>query len=146
MIIIDANLLLYAYNSSASLYASARSWLEDIISRPEPFGIPWVTALAFLRISTNARAFPAPFSSLEATSIISEILKQPASFIPQPGEHHWKILSELLITAQVTGPLVSDAHLAALALEHGATLMSTDRDFSRFPGLKFRNPLVLPEQ
>lgn len=111
------------------------------LSGSDLFCFAWQTINAFLRISTNQRAFAAPLSTKEATSIVTEWLERPQTVILTPGEKHWSIFQDLLESGQATGPLIMDAHLAALALEHGAALASSDRDFSRFPGLKLINPL-----
>jgi len=100
----------------------------------------WVTILAFIRISTNPRIFEAPLSAQEAIAIVSSWLEREAVSILEAGEQFWEILRRLLVEAQVSGPLVMDAFLAALALENGATLATTDRDFSRFPKLRLANP------
>jgi toxin-antitoxin system PIN domain toxin len=141
MILVDANLLLYAYNQDAPEHAAARSWLEVTLSAPTPFGLSWQTILAFIRISTNKRAFPQPLSVQEATEIVAQWLDRPSVTILQPGERHWALLVGMLRVGQASGPLAMDAHLAALAVEHGATLYSTDRDFARFVGLNVANPL-----
>ena len=141
MILTDANLLLYAYNVDAAEHKTSRQWLETQLSGPNLFCFAWQTITAFLRISTNQRAFAAPLSIKEATSIVTEWLERPQTVLLTPGEKHWDIFQTLLESGQATGPLVMDAHLAALALEHGAALASTDRDFSRFAGLKLINPL-----
>jgi toxin-antitoxin system PIN domain toxin len=141
MILTGANLLLYAYNVDADEHNTSRQWLETQLSEPSLFCFAWQTITAFLRISTNQRAFAAPLSTKEAASIVTEWLERPQTVLLTPGEDHWTIFQKLLESGQATGPLVMDAHLAALALEHGATLASSDRDFSRFPGLKLINPL-----
>jgi toxin-antitoxin system PIN domain toxin len=141
MILTDANLLLYAYNVDAAEHETSRRWLETQLSGSNLFCFAWQTITAFIRISTNQRAFAAPLSTKEATSIVTEWLERPQTVLLTPGENHWAIFQKLLESGQATGPLVMDAHLAALALEHGATLASTDRDFSRFPGLMLINPL-----
>jgi toxin-antitoxin system PIN domain toxin len=141
MILTDANLLLYAYNVDATEHVASRQWLETQLSGSNLFCFSWQTITAFLRISTNQRAFAAPLSTKEATSIVTEWLERPQTVLLTPGEKHWAIFHKLLESGQATGPMVMDAHLAALAFEHGATLASTDRDFSRFPGLKLINPL-----
>ena len=141
MILTDANLLLYAYNVDATEHNTSLQWLETQLSGPSMFCFAWQTIIAFLRISTNQRAFTAPLSTKEAASIVTEWLERPQTVLLTPGEDHWTIFQKLLESGQATGPLVMDAHLAALALEHGATLASSDRDFSRFPGLKLINPL-----
>ena len=142
MILTDANLLLYAYNVDAAEHADARRWLEEQLSSPEMFCFSWQTITAFLRISTNSRAFAHPFTIAEATATVTEWLERPQSVILTPGERHWKIFSSLMITGQATGPLVMDTHLAALAIEHGCQLATTDRDFTRFPGVQILNPLL----
>lgn len=141
MILTDANLLLYAYNVDATEHDASRRWLETQLSGSDLFCFAWQTITAFLRISTNQRAFAAPLSTNEATSIVTEWLERPQTVILTPGERHWALFQDLLDSGQAKGPLVMDAHLAALALEHGAALASTDRDFSRFPGLQLINPL-----
>jgi toxin-antitoxin system PIN domain toxin len=141
VILIDANLLLYAYNSSSNHHEVARRWLEEVFFGPEPVRLAWATILAFLRIGTNPRAFPYPFTPAEAVGIVSEWLERPGVLVLDPEERHWRILGNLLTSAQARGALVADAHLAALAIEHGAILCTSDRDFSRFPGLQIFNPL-----
>jgi len=141
VILTDANLLLYAYNVDAAEHNTSRQWLETQLSGSNLFCFAWQTITAFLRISTNQRAFAAPLSAKEATSIVTEWLERPQTVLLTPGENHWAIFQKLLESGQATGPLVMDAHLAALAIEHGAALASSDRDFSRFPGLNLINPL-----
>jgi toxin-antitoxin system PIN domain toxin len=141
MILVDANILLYSYDSSSEHHLKARGWLENILSEPQPVRLAWVTILAFLRISTNRKIFENPFSISEATSIVRKWLEHPVLDLLDPTERHWTILSKLLKDGQVYGPLVMDAHLAALAIEHGAKLYTTDKDFSRFDELEVTNPL-----
>lgn len=141
MILLDANLLLYACNEADERHASARGWLEAALAGPEDACLAWVTILAFLRIGTSPRAFEEPLSIQEAVNHVSAWLAQPVVSVIEPGERHWSILSGLLPSAQARANLVMDAHLAALAIENGATLCTTDRDFSRFQGLKLRYPL-----
>ncbi len=142
MILTDANLLLYAYNRNTVEHEAARRWLEGQLSAPDLFCFSWQTLTAFIRISTNARAFAQPFTLAEATTIVAEWLERPQAVILTPGERHWEIFRNSLTAGQTTGPLVMDAHLAALAIEHGCTLATTDRDFARFPGLMVINPLA----
>lgn len=142
MILVDANLPIYAYDSSSKYHPPARSWFEGILSDSEPVKFSWTTLLAFLRITTHSRIFPQPFSIEEASAIIDEWLDLPQVGILQPGRRHWSILRRILPEAQIRGPLVPDAHLAALAIEYGATLCSHDRDFSRFDGLSWQDPLA----
>lgn len=141
MILCDANLLLYAYNRAADQHRAAKAWLETHIGGPDLFALAWATVLAFVRICTNSRAVRSPLKTAEACAIVSEWLELPSVVILQPGEAHWTILSDVLVRAKVHGPLVSDAHLAALAIEHGAILHSTDHDFSRFADLQWIDPL-----
>jgi uncharacterized protein len=142
LILVDANLLLHATNSSSPQHEAARRWLEATFSKPEPVGIAWTTVLAFVRIGTNPRAFEHPLSIAEAVTIVSDWLDHPSLVIPGPEERHWEVLRDLLIEGQCHGPLVMDAELAALAIEHGATLATNDKDFARFPRLRFFNPLI----
>ncbi len=112
-----------------------------MLSGADPVCLAWQTVLAFLRITTPARVFERPLLVHEAVSIVDSWLQQPATRLVQPTERHWPILSRLLPDAQARGPLVMDAHLAALAIEHGATMCTSDRDFSRFSGLRVVDPL-----
>jgi len=141
MILVDANILLYAHDAGSAYHASACRWLESTFSGDETVGLPWAVVLAFLRVGTNPRLRKDGPTLDEAVSIIAGWLNRPTIALLNPGEKHWPILRELMTKGQVRGPLVTDAHLAALAIEHGATLATTDRDFARFPGLKFFNPL-----
>jgi hypothetical protein len=140
LILVDANVLLYAYDLRSEHHERCRSWVEKAFSGEEPVCISWVTLLAFIRISTNPRIFEVPLSAAEAIAIVSSWLARPAVSILEAGEQCWEILRAVLVEAQISGPLVMDAFLAALALENGATLVTTDRDFSRFPKLRLSNP------
>ena len=141
MILVDANILLYAYNRSSDQHEAAREWLETAISRGERIGFSWTVLLAFLRLATTARVFPEPFSMTETSAIVSDWLTRPNVVVVHPTERHWEILSSLLAITRTRGKDVTDAHLAALAVEHGATFCTSDRDFARFPGLKTLDPL-----
>jgi hypothetical protein len=142
MILVDANVLLYAYDASSAFHERSRRWLEQRLSGDEPVGLAWVTLLAFLRITTNPRAVARAFTLDQAARIVASWLEQPCVMVVAPGARHWDILHRLLRTAQARGPLVMDAHLAALAIEHGATLASADRGFARFDGLHVENPVA----
>jgi toxin-antitoxin system PIN domain toxin len=142
LILVDANLLLYAYHPRAPEHAAARGWLEHALSGPELVRFGWLTLWAFLRLATNSRVFERPLSTAEASAAVTAWLAQPCAGVLEPGDRHWTILQELIRGGQATGPLVMDAAIAALAIEHGATLHTTDRDFARFPSLKWRNPLT----
>lgn len=142
MILIDANLLLYAYNSSSEHHRTARKWLEAVISREQRIGLSWIVVLAFLRLATTPRIFPEPLTMGEAISIVSGWLARPNVVLLHPTERHWEVLSSLLAVTRIRGRDVTDAHLAALSMEHGATFCTSDRDFARFPGLKTLDPLA----
>lgn len=140
MILVDANVLLYAYHPRADAHARCRAWLEKAFSGEEPVCLAWVTVLAFLRISTSPRVFEQPLLSREALAIVASWLERPSVSVLEAGETCWEIFRQLVVDGQVSGPLVMDAFLAALALENGATLATTDRDFARFPKLAITNP------
>ncbi len=141
MTVLDANLLLYAYNSKAPQQAAISKWLTELIGSNETVGLPWVTIWAFVRISTNARLWERPRSVQEAFGIVSQWLALPGVVPLQPGPRHFELLQLMVSRHQASGPLVTDAVLVALAMEHGATLASTDQNFSRFEGLRWVNPL-----
>jgi hypothetical protein len=141
MKLLDANILLYAYNRDSPHHEPCRSWLERAFSAAETIALPWQTLLAFVRIVTNPRAVSKPLSGSQACAIVSEWLARPNVTIVGPAERFWALFSRQVEEAQVSGPLVTDAALAALALEHGAALCSTDRDFRRFRGLTLIDPL-----
>jgi len=141
MITPDANVILYAYNEDAPQHKKAKEWLEHQLSSPTMFGLSWQVITAFLRISTNHKAFPVPFDLQEATEIVDEWIEHPKVNIIVPTENHWKIFRSLISEGQTNAALMMDAHLAALSIEHGATLVTTDRDFTRFSNLKTLNPL-----
>ncbi len=142
MILLDANILLYAYDRESSRHDAARRWVEGVLSGDEAVGFPLVTLIAFVRIATNPAVYRRPLTPARAVEIVSSWLARPNVSVAAPSERHWAILADTLERGQARGPLVVDAHLAALAIEHGATLASTDRDFARFPGLRFRDPLA----
>jgi hypothetical protein len=142
VILVDATLLLYAYHPQAAQHAASRAWLEAVLAESELVRFAWLSLWAFLRISTNPHVFEYPLSMGEAVAAVSSWMAQPPAGVLDPGERYWSILSGLLEKSQVTGPRVTDAALAALAIEHGATLCSTDQGFSRYRGLKWRNPLA----
>jgi toxin-antitoxin system PIN domain toxin len=139
--ILDANVLLYAYDMDAPQHAAAAKWLAALAAGNEVIGIPWVTIWAFLRISTNSRIYARPKLAKEAFSIIHDWLAQPGVVTPEPGPRHVRILEDLMNSYAVSGGLVMDAVLAAIAMENGATLASTDQDFRRFPHLRWVDPV-----
>lgn len=142
MILIDASILLHSYDSSSPRHEAARRWLEETLSQPEPVALSWQGILAFLRITTNSRAIDHPCSLEESLAIVSSWLERPAVIILASGERHFEILRKLISEGQAFGRLAADADLAALAIEHGATLSTSDREFSRFPGLRTLNPFA----
>lgn len=136
MIIVDANVLLYAYDPASRGHRDCLAWLEAALNGDQPVGFPWQTLLAFLRIATNDKVYEQPIAIGEAVKIVSELLDCPNARLVEPSADYWSVLSNQLCDAQVHGPLVTDAALASLALEHGASLCTTDRDFRRFRRLK----------
>lgn len=141
MIIPDANLLLYAYDSRSEVQPQASRWLQQILAGPETVGLSWITISAFLRISTNLSLGRGRISTARATQIVDEWLARRAIQLINPGGSHWPLLKEMLAAGRVQGPTVTDAQLAALTLEYGGVLHTADRDFARFPGLRWTNPL-----
>ncbi len=140
MQICDANVLLYAMNSDAPNHDVARAWLDDALNGDETVGLPWPVLLAFLRLGTHPAVFPRPLSLASAIDQVRSWLRQPVVTIIEPGSRHLEILAGLLSEAGVGGNLVSDAHLAALAIESNGELVSFDRDFGRFAGLRWSHP------
>jgi toxin-antitoxin system PIN domain toxin len=139
----DVNLLLYAYDTSSAQHARARAWLEERLSAVEAFGFAWATVLAFVRLVTNPRVFESPLRVEESLDIVAAWLAAPCATVLHPGPRHTVVLRQLLEPLGTAGNLTTDAHLAALALEHDAELCSADADFSRFPGLRWSNPLAV---
>lgn len=138
----DANLLVYAVNAAAPQHVAARSWLDSRLNGATRVGLPWASLLAFLRLTTNARVFPRPLSMADAWDQVTSWLHIGSAWVPAPTERHAGVLAHLLAASGVHGNLVPDAHLAALAIEHGLELNSTDGDFARFTGLNWRNPIA----
>ena len=142
MIVLDANLLLYAYDSGSSHHKVARKWVEQAFSGSEIVGIPWQTVGAFLRIITNSKLPGRRVTLDRAVEVVDLWMEQPNVRMLTPGERHWLILRQMASEGQARGPLLTDAQLAALTIEHGGVLHTTDRDFARFPGLRWTNPLA----
>jgi toxin-antitoxin system PIN domain toxin len=142
--LLDANILLYAYNLDSPHHDACRVWLEAAFNGAEPVALPWQTVLAFIRIATHPRAMAQPLAVSQACAIVDRWFQQPNVTPLAPAERFWPILREQLLDGRITGPLVTDAALAAQALEHGAVLCSTDRDFRRFRGLTLVDPLEPP--
>jgi uncharacterized protein len=140
--LVDLNLLLYAIDEGAPQHGRARPWLEELLSGTEEVGFAWIVLLGFVRISTNPTVLEQPLSSDEALDYVDGWLAQPSAAVIHPTERHATHLRRLLEPLGTAGNLTSDAHLAALAIEHGGELCSADTDFARFPDLRRRNPLT----
>jgi uncharacterized protein len=142
-LIVDANVLLYAVDTSSPFHKSAKDWLEHSLNEPVRIGLPWASLLAFQRISTHPRASASPLSPSQAWSFVADWLDADAVWVPVPGERHAEIISDLIVAGDLRSNLVTDAHLAALAIEHGVGVCSTDSDFARFPQITWVNPITL---
>jgi uncharacterized protein len=142
MILLDANVLIYAVNSDAPLHRKAKAWLERALSGTDVVGLTWAVLLAFLRLTTGPGVFHTPLSVDTAFDIVDAWLSQPSVVTVDPTAQHVRVVRDLLAPLGTAGNLTSDAHLAALAIEHGAELFSSDNDFNRFPRLRWRNPLI----
>lgn len=142
MILVDANILIYAVNEDAALHQKAKSWLESVLGGPETLGLSWTVVLAFLRLTTRPGVFQKPLLPQTALELVERWLMEPAVVTVEPTAQHLRVLRDLLLPLGTAGNLTSDAHLAALAIEYGASLCSSDSDFARFPRLRWRNPLV----
>ena len=139
---VDANLLIYAHVASSPHHQRARAWLDEQLCGSARVGLPWICLLAFLRIVTNPRIYPRAETISDAWRQVTEWLAQDPVWIPPPTERHAQVLERLLDASGAHGNLVTDAHLAALAIEHGLLLCSADTDFARFPDLRWHNPLT----
>jgi toxin-antitoxin system PIN domain toxin len=146
MKLVDLNLLIYAVNRDAPHHDAARRWWESCLSGREPIALAWVVILGFLRITTSERIMVKPLTSEEAIGSVDSWLNRPNVRVLSPTERHWDIFRRIISPLGSAGNLTTDAHLAALAIEHGATLCSTDVDFSRFQMLQWTNPLNLGEE
>jgi len=142
MILVDANLLIYAIDQESVHHAKAHAWIEQILSETTPVGIAWIVVLAFLRITTLKRLTRNALSSERAIAYVDSWLAMPHVSLVLPGEQHWPILRNLIQLSGTAGNLTSDAHLAALAIELGYTVFTADNDFSKFAGVSVVNPLA----
>lgn len=140
MNLVDVNVLIYAVNEADPKHERTRAWLDTALNGQESVGFPWLSLLGFLRLATKVGLFPAPLPVDSALDRIRAWTGQPSAVIVHPTARHLDVLAGLLAEAGAGGNLVSDAHLAALAIEHNATLVTYDRDFGRFPGLRSRPP------
>ena len=134
-------MLIYATHEFMPEHKLAKAWLEEVLNLQNRVAIPWSNLLAFIRISSNPRIFDRPLSTKEAVEQVKTWYSLENVWVPQPGKNYFEILTELLLQSNASGNLVSDAHLAALSIEHGLTLYSTDSDFAKFKVLKWVNPL-----
>jgi uncharacterized protein len=137
----DVNLFLYAYDSRSPRHAMARDWLAQTLSGAETVGLSWTVLLAFIRLSTRSVVVERPLDASAAIELVQSWLDQPCVTVINPTERHAAVLRELLLPLGTAGNLTTDAHLAALAIEHGALLCSCDTDFARFAGLRWVDPL-----
>ena len=142
MKLVDANLLIYAANEQAPRHEGARRWLDTLLSGTETVALPWAVLLAFVRITTNPKIMVPPLSGSDALAYVNGWLALQCVMVPAPTKRHVAVLGDLLAATGIGGNLVTDAHLAALAIEHGATLCSCDSDFARFPGVDWLDPLA----
>jgi toxin-antitoxin system PIN domain toxin len=138
--LVDANVLLYAVDEDAPRHSAAISWLDPALAGREAVGFAWMVVLAFLRLSTHPGVFPSPLDPEQAFDVVESWLDQPASIVVDPTIRHLGVLRGLLAPLGTAANLVNDAHLAALAVEHGADIVSFDADFARFPGVRWRRP------
>ncbi len=141
MMLVDANILLYAVDTEAPQHPAAKSWLEEALNGPRRIGLPWQSLTAFVRIATHPRALARPLGAADAWGYVEDWLEAPVAWIPAAGPGHRKLLGQLIGDLDLRGNLVSDAVLAALCLEHGLTIVSADSDFARFRDLPWLNPV-----
>lgn len=139
--IVDANILLYAVDEASPFHPPAREWLEDALNGPTQVGLPWVSLTAFQRIATHPRASISPLSAEQAWSRVTDWLAAEQAWVPTPTNRHAEILGDLIVRGDLRGNLVTDAHLAALAIEYGVGVCSADSDFARFPAVTWINPI-----
>jgi toxin-antitoxin system PIN domain toxin len=140
VVIVDANVLLYAVDRTSAKHEDSRAWLDASLAGAEAVGLAWVALLAFIRIGTNPSIFPHPMTADDATAQVEAWLDAPAAVAAHPSARHAALLRGLLGPSGTAGNLTTDAHLAALAIEHGADVVSYDRDFARFAGVRHRLP------
>jgi uncharacterized protein len=141
VILVDANILLYAEDRLSAQHAEAREWWDTQLSGSSPVCLCWIVIGAFVRIATNSRVFENPLGVAQAVKRVRSWLDQPCTRVIEPTNRHWVVFQQMLVDGQALGNLVTDAYLAALAIQHGCKLMSTDADFARFPLVSWTNPL-----
>ena len=142
MIVVDANLLIYSYDLDSAHHKKSLSWLEELLSGVEAVGLPWPSVSVFLRVITNRRLPGTRVTLEQAVQVVDQWLQQPNVQVLVPADQHWSVLRQMILEGRASGPLVSDAEIAAITIEQGAVLHTTDRDFARFPGLRWKNPLA----
>ncbi|MGI8936951.1 MAG: TA system VapC family ribonuclease toxin [Iamia sp.] len=140
--LVDANILLYAVDEESLFHQPARAWVEEALNGPRRVGMPWACLTAFVRIATNPRALRDPFAPSEAWALVEAWLDAPVVWTPEPGPSHRSILGRLIRELDLRGPIISDAVLAALCIEHGLGMISADTDFARFPEVPWHNPVA----
>jgi uncharacterized protein len=143
MMLTDVNILIYAYDINFKYHTEIKTWFEEKLTSEESIYLCWQSISGFLRITTNPKIFPIPMSGEKSMAKVNEWLERPNVSILVQTAKHWSIFERLLVETKIVGPKTMDAHLAALAIEHGVTLATTDRDFMAFKGLKTLNPLDL---
>ncbi len=141
MQLVDANVLLYAVNERSAHHDEAREWLDGALGGRTTVGFAWSVLLAFVRLTTHPAVFPRPLAPVDALAVVRGWLDRPTAVVVNPTERHLDLLGDLLAEVGTAGNLTSDAHLAALSLEHRAELVSYDRDFTRFPGVRWTSPM-----
>ena len=141
MIVPDTNLLVYAHHPDAQLHSPAKRWWQALLDGNELIGLPWIVTTGFIRVSTNVRMLEQPTTTEVAVRVANDWFRYPHVFPLNPGSRHMVFLSEALAAVRIGGNLVPDAHIAALAIEYQAEVHSSDSDFARFPGLRWKNPL-----
>jgi toxin-antitoxin system PIN domain toxin len=142
VILVDTNILLYAEDSLSEHHGAARIWWDAQLSASDPLALCWPVVTAFIRIGTNPRLHKRPLTLKEAIERVQSWLDQPCVRLIQATDQHWQLFQQMLRAGNATANLVTDAHLAALAVEHNCVLYSTDTDFARFRGLKWKNPIT----
>ena len=146
MRLVDANVLLYAVNTATAHHGRARDWLDDALDGPDTVGFAWTVVLAFIRVATNPAIFERPLEPTQACEVVRDWLARPSAVVVEPTPRHVDVLAGLLAEAGTAGSLVADAHLAALAAEHDATVVSFDSDFARFAGVRWTRPDTDPRR
>jgi uncharacterized protein len=141
VIVVDANLLIYSYDVKSEDHKKSAAWLEEILSGTDAVGLPWPCICAFVRVVTNRRLAGMGVAVKDALGAVEEWLQSPNTQILVPGDQHWAMFRQMVFEGQASGALVSDAEIAALTIEYGGVLHTADRDFARFPGLRWVNPI-----